>query len=244
MALPIRYLLTALIGLALAGNVDADLTGSLKKGTPDLKSISSMGFGPDGVLFVGDSQGANIFAIGTGDSKAAGGNGALKVDGVDEKIASMLGTTAKEMRIADLAVNPASGNAYVGVMRGTGPDALPVIVRIDRGGKISQFALTGVPFSKVELPNPGAGDRNRMQSITKVSFVNGNVIVSGLSNEEWASTLRSIPFPFTSADKGASVQIYHGAHGAFETRARYKHLPLPTSAARPTSWRPTPVRRW
>lgn len=226
MTMRIRFLVAAVFGaLATCHAAAADLSSTLKKGTPDLKSISSMAFGPEGILFIGDSQGAAIFAIGTADTKPAGENGALKVDGIDEKIAAMLGTTPKEMRVADLAVNPASGNAYIGVMRGTGPDAHPVIVRVDRGGKVGQFALKDVPFSKTTLPNPGQ-DRNRVQSITKVSFVNGNVIVSGLSNEEWASTLRSIPFPFASADKGASVQIYHGAHGKFETNA-----PVQTFAA-------------
>src|SRR5262249_40520766 len=121
-----------------------------------------------------------------------------------------------DTRIAARAVTPASGNAYLGVMRGTGPDSLPVVVRVERGGKIGQVALKDVPFSKVALPNPAG---NRMQSITKVAFINGRVIVSGLSNEEWASTLRAIPFPFSEADKGANVQIYHGAHGKFETQA-------------------------
>ena len=35
------------------------------------------------------------------------------------------------------------------------------------------------------------------------------VIVAGLSNEEFASTLRVIPFPFTSAEKGTGVRIWH-----------------------------------
>ncbi|HTN74413.1 MAG TPA: hypothetical protein VL096_04170 [Pirellulaceae bacterium] len=40
-----------------------------------------------------------------------------------------------------------------------------------------------------------------------------------MSNEEFASTLRAVAFPFKSADTSTSVEIYHGAHGAFETRA-------------------------
>jgi len=43
--------------------------------------------------------------------------------------------------------------------------------------------------------------------------------VAGLSNEEFASTLRAIPFPFKTVANGTSVEIYHGAHGRFETRA-------------------------
>lgn len=52
-----------------------------------------------------------------------------------------------------------------------------------------------------------------------MAYLDGNLIVAGLSNEEFASTLRSIPFPFKTADKGSSIEIYHGAHGNFETRS-------------------------
>jgi hypothetical protein len=38
-----------------------------------------------------------------------------------------------------------------------------------------------------------------------------------MSNEEFASTLRAIPFPFKTVANGTSVEIYHGAHGRFET---------------------------
>ena len=48
------------------------------------------------------------------------------------------------------------------------------------------------------------------------------LFVAGLSNEEFASTLRSIPFPFQAADKGSSIEIYHGSHGRFETNAPIK----------------------
>src|SRR5437867_4405766 len=105
-----RTLLTALLGLALlAGSARADLTDSLQKGTPDIKSIGQLAFGPDGVLFLGDHQGAAIFAIDTGDRTPAG-NDAVKVEGIDGKIASLLGTDVKAILIRDLKVNPASGN--------------------------------------------------------------------------------------------------------------------------------------
>jgi hypothetical protein len=45
------------------------------------------------------------------------------------------------------------------------------------------------------------------------------LLVAGLSNEEFSSTLRAIPVPFRTVDRGTSVEIYHGAHGQFETRA-------------------------
>jgi hypothetical protein len=191
-------------------------TASLKKGTPDLKSAGALAFGPEGILFVGDPKGAAVFAIATGDLKPSS-SGTLKVEGIDEKIAAMLGTERRGIQINDLAVNPASGNAYLSLQRGAGPDAAPVVIRVERSGSITEFPLKDVPFAKTALPNPSG--RNRSQAITKLAFVNDRVIVAGLSNEEWASNLRAIPFPFTEADKGASVQIYHGSHGRFETNA-------------------------
>jgi hypothetical protein len=45
------------------------------------------------------------------------------------------------------------------------------------------------------------------------------VVVAGLSNEEFASTLRAIAYPFSASTKGAAIEIWHGAHGQYETNA-------------------------
>jgi hypothetical protein len=47
--------------------------------------------------------------------------------------------------------------------------------------------------------------------------MDGKLYVAGLSNEEFASKLRVIPYPFKMAEAGTSVEIYHGSHGQFET---------------------------
>jgi hypothetical protein len=217
----------ALLGVALlAGSVQAaDLTTSLKQGTPDIKSAGPLAFGPDGVIFAGDPLGAAIFAIDTGDRPSAPAKGHLKtVEGLDQKIGSLLGTDPQLIRIIDMAINPASGNAYLSVARGKGPDAQPVILRVNHDGKIDELSLKSVRFAKAMLPDapgPDAKDRRgqpqRQVSITDLAYVDGRVFVAGLSNEEWSSTFRSIPFPFSTSDKGTSVGIYHGAHGQFET---------------------------
>ena len=53
-----------------------------------------------------------------------------------------------------------------------------------------------------------------------MAFVDGRLFVAGLSNEEFSSKLRSVRYPFATADNGASVEIFHGNHGPFETRRR------------------------
>jgi len=196
----------------------------LKKGTPDLQQAGALAFGPEGVLFVGDARSAAIFAIDTGDSSGDPSKVSISLENVDSQIAGLLGTTAREVQINDAIVNPVSGNVYLSVSRGRGPDAQPALFRVDGAGKISEVALKDVPFGKAALPNapsPGGEGRNdkRSQSITDIEYSDGQVFVAGLSNEEFESTLRSIPFPFSDADRGTGVKIYHGAHGRFETQS-------------------------
>jgi len=200
-----------------------DLAKDMMKGTADLKSAGPLAFAPEGILLVGDPRGGAVFAIDTQDKAGNPEEVKLNVASIDEKIAAALGTSANDILINDLSVNPASGKAYLSVSRGKGPAAVPVIVRVDGEGKISELSLKEVSFSKAMLPNapaPGEGKNNqRAESITDLAYADGRVIVAGLSNEEFASNLRSIPFPFKSADPGSGVEIYHGAHGKFETKS-------------------------
>jgi hypothetical protein len=195
-----------------------DLTSSLKKGTVELKSAGPLAFGPQGILFIGDPQAASIYAVDTGDRpKSSDSTVQPKVEGIDAKIASLLGTEADQVRIADLAVNPLSGTTYLSVARGRGPTAPAVIVTVTRGGKLAELSLKDIPSAKAAISN--ANERRRQEAITHLGYVKGRVIVAGVSNEDWASNLRAIPFPFNGTDQGAGVQIFHGAHGKLETRS-------------------------
>lgn len=220
--------LSALMALALTVSTASSaerLKGLDQQGQPELKFAGPLAFGPDGILFVGDPISAAVFAIDTGDHSASGG-GPVNVPAVNQQIAAMLGSSADQVLINDLAVNPLSGAAYLSVSRGRGPDALPVILRVGADGKLSVLTLENVRYAKAALPNapdPNAKDRRgasqRQESITDVAYVDGRVVVAGLSNEEFSSKLRTIPFPFSAADAGTSVEIYHASHGQLETHA-------------------------
>jgi hypothetical protein len=186
------------------------------KGTVDAKSATALAFGPHGVLFIGDTAGATIYAVDTGDTKPAGAKD-VNYERIDQKLASLLGTTEKEIKINDLKVNPTSGNIYLAVTRGTGAGE-PAIVKVTRTGELDPLNLKDVPMAKIGIPNPAAG-KGATTSITSMAFVSGKLIVAGLSNEQFASTLRAYEFPFKEADKGTSVEIFHGAHGKLETQA-------------------------
>jgi len=217
------FALAALVGLLVvvgpASAADTDLTANLKKETVTLKSAGPLAFAPQGILLIGDPQAAAIYAVDTGDRpKASDSTVRPRIEGIDEKVAALLGTEADQVRIADLAVNPLSGTTYLSVARGAGPKATPVIVTVTRGGKLGELSLKDARSAKASIPNAAEG-RGRQEAITHLAYVKGRVIVAGLSNEEFASKLRSIPFPFDKADKGTSIEIFHGAHGRFETRS-------------------------
>ena len=63
------------------------------------------------------------------------------------------------------------------------------------------------------------GQPLRNEAITDIAYVDGRVFIAGLSNEEFSSRLIAIPFPFSEGFDGAAIEIYHGAHGRFETKS-------------------------
>ena len=193
-------------------------------GSVGLKSAGALAFGPNGVLFVGDSVGGAIAAIDTDDRSPAHSASKIDVQGVDEKLAALVGVMPSDILINDVAVNPISKNVYVSAARGRGPDAAPLIVRVDAAGQLTLLALDNIKHETVSLTdapeaNPSARQNPRTQTITDMAFVNGNVMVAGMSNEEWSSALRSIPYPFTNAGKGTQLQIWHASHGRYETQS-------------------------
>src|SRR4051812_13151885 len=102
-----KLLATALLLAWVAvGRADDGLT----KGTPELKSAGALAFGEKGILFIGDSAGATVYAIDTGDTKDAGKKD-LNVEKLESKIADTLG--GGTVKITDMKVNPASGNVYI-----------------------------------------------------------------------------------------------------------------------------------
>jgi len=197
-----------------------------QKGDVRLQSIGPLATGPDGVLFVSDPKAASIIAIKTAakpTDKAAGG---FKVEQLNAKVAAVLGASADQVRIVDLAVDTASQTAYLSVVRGQGAGANAAVVSVRPGGKLRVLPLKDVQHAVAKLPNApadqetGQGRRRRnqrMESITDLAFVKGRVIVAGLSNEEFSSTLRTLPFPFEGSHNGTGVRIFHGAHGRYET---------------------------
>jgi hypothetical protein len=235
-----KLVFVVVFGLATAGAPAAVNSAATTGSGPTFKQISTLAFGPDGVLFAADGQEVSITALQLAKQIAGGAPGTKDIPGIDQKIAALLGIDAANLLVTDMVVEPKTRNTFLSVMRGKGAGATPVLLRVDGAGKIDVVALDGVRYSRIVLPNAPPsetplvlGDRKMpianypdkidpkglfgVQTITHMAFIDGKLYVAGLSNEEFASKLRVIPYPFNTADNGTSVEIFHGSHGQLET---------------------------
>jgi hypothetical protein len=103
-----------------------------------------------------------------------------------------------------------------------------VLLRLRTDGTIEEVFLTDVPHARAALPNPVASDKSHMwkdgvsmraDTITDIAFAGDTVWVTGLSNEEFASTAWRIPWPFADPVTATTLEVFHGAHGEYETHA-------------------------
>jgi len=218
----------------------------LERGTPDVKSVGPIAFGPEGILFVADNVGATIFALDVGDDDVATATRPLDVEHLDARLAALLGTERQDVHIRDMAVHPTSQAVYLSVMRGSGNGAIPLLARVDAAGTVAEVPLIDVPFSqtavddapveddeRVDVRLDGTGpaedleihgvqlritrDKLRTSTVTDMAWVDGLLLVAGASNEEFSSALRRIPFPFNGDMQTNSLEIYHVSHGQYET---------------------------
>ncbi len=206
---------------------------------PGIQSMSVLTFAADGTLFVGDSKAATIWALDLGERPTHTPSERLVVTDIETKIAALLGTRASEVLIHDLATDPVSADVYLAVSRGRStwdnrwqlPNDLTdatLLIRVDAAGQLEAVELSAVTWTSGRLPNPVAPDKQhrwkqgtslRVDTITDIAIQNATVYVSGLSNEEFASTLWKLPYPFDGQATASTLEIFHGAHGEYETHA-------------------------
>jgi hypothetical protein len=214
------FLITAGSFLLAITDESSSLREGMTSGDAGIRSISAMAFGPDGILFIGDSKNATVYAIDTRDNTKVDKAAALELKKFDQKVAAALGADAAQVTITEVAVNPVSKKVYCAVQMA---DGTPALLRID-GDQLSAVDLKSVSFSSIALTNAPAEDAKdqrgralRPASISDLGFFDGKVMVSGLSNQEFSSTFRVIPYPFTNKQDWVSLEMYHAAHKQYET---------------------------
>ena len=233
----LRIAAVSAAGVAVSGGVLAGTAPGFAAGgeAGPLRSAGALAFGPDNVLFVGDITGAAVHAFAlrekdvTPQTGVELGNfhnfeGRDLVTGLDQKLAALLGTTYDKVVVNDIVVHQPSEQIFLSVERGRSTDAVPAIVKVNRG-QLEVLDLEGIPHSQVRIPDEPHEkamlefDTQRSFAITDVKYYKGELFVTGISNQRFASTLHRIPYPFDAQMATCTVEIWHPVHGEFETRA-------------------------
>ena len=203
----------------------ATSSASMRLGAIRLQSAGVMHFSNDGTLFLADPRGAAIYAIDVADAGRDTSRTGVRIDDVDGKIAAALGTTRDQIRIVDMVAHPRSQSLYFSLTRGRGNDAVPVLVSVTKVEEtVTVLPLESIRHARAEIPNAPTEDKKtpwgapqRTFTVTDLALVDGEVVVAGLGNEEFASTLRRLPYPFSGKGTATTVEMYHTSHDKYET---------------------------
>ena len=216
----------------IADSGDENLKSGFIVGSPEIMSIKTLAFGPENILFLGDNDAMKIYAIDMANEFQQPSNKQVRIQGLDKKLAAKLGVATDEMNIIDMAVRPGYANIFVSTSVEQDGKNYYTLFMITENGSISEIDLKEINYSVIEItdaPNTNAElwkNKSRTYTFTDMGFANGEVIVSGLSNEEFASSLRRIKFPFQKNYSTTGLQVYHVSHGKNETHAPiYRFLP-------------------
>ena len=220
-----KLLFTLMIGFCTSTLLaTTSLTDGFITGNPEINSINAMTFGPEGILFIGDSQGAQIIAIDMSTAEKAV-NEKVRIPDIEAILGELLGSDSDQLQIIDMVVNPSNQNIYIGAQHSSGKSLLFLV----NNNTLEMVPLQSVSYTKTDVSDAVASEAKdrrgrplRKWAISDIKYANGHVMVSGLSNAEFASTFRSIPFPFTQKQEASSLEIYHAAHGQYETASPIK----------------------
>lgn len=201
------------------------------KGEIQLKSLTSITFSKDGILFLADPLGMKIYAL--DEKHATAETQQLNVKDIDDKIAALLGVSTKDIKIEDMAVNPTSHEVYLAVTR-RGSALQPAVVKVDGKGALSAFSFGDVSYyetSLADIPSKSPHTYFPLSSaITDMAFIDGELYVAGLSGDEFSSKLRRFQYPFTNKTQAVQLEIFHPSHDRFETNAPIEtFLPFPVN---------------
>jgi hypothetical protein len=212
-----------------------------------IKSLGVLKFSDEGILFAGDNVSGTIVALNfTAEIKTAD-KFEINVYSIDAQVAAILGTTKDNVQLNDLAVHPKSGQVYLSITRGHGIEALPALIKVDAENELHIIDLSTLELTVQDLNNLPDNDRRvalrgtgrsaptikeiakserslRTLAIVAIEYHKGELFVSGISNEEFCSVLRRMPYPFDGKESISNIEMYHIVHDQFESRAPIRSM--------------------
>ncbi|HEY0333931.1 MAG TPA: hypothetical protein VGC74_09515 [Stenotrophomonas sp.] len=205
-------------------------------GAANIQSISRLAMGPDNVLFVADWKAAKVHAIALPPLQGDPGRQVFNILDLDTLLSASLG--GARITVEDMAARPGSGEVYVAVS--FGPSKSPALFAVTSDGRARRVDLRAAAETTValrEAPTTQAqfwkDASERSFTVTDMKWREGELFVAGLSNQDFASTLRRIRYPFDAHQSVTSVEIFHGGHNLMETRAPVRAMSFATLGGKP-----------
>ena len=198
---------------------------------PDIKSISRLAAGPENVLFVADWKSARVHAITLPGAPQQAARTAFNILDLDGVLSKQVG--GAKVTIEDMVVRPGTGEVYIAVSYSAAKTPALIVVTSDQRArrvnlkvaKSTSIALRDAPTSNYKFWRETP---ERSFTVTDMKWRDGELFIAGLSNQDFASTLRRIKYPFDSQQSVTSVEIYHTGHNLIETRAPIRAMSFAT----------------
>lgn len=202
----------------------------------DVKSISRLAAGPGNTLFIADWKAARVHAISLPAAPQQPSGSAFNILDLESLLSAQVG--GAKVTVEDMVVRPGTAQVYVAVSYGNAKMPALIIVTSDR--KARRIDLKAAASTSVALRDAPTTDYSfwketpeRSFTVTDMKWRDGELFVAGLSNQDFASTLRRIRYPFDSKQSITSVEIYHAGHNLIETRAPIRAMSFASWGGKP-----------
>jgi hypothetical protein len=212
------------------------LGASLNAAAADVKSISRLAAGPGNILFVADWKAARVHAISLPAARQQPAGTAFNILDLESLLSAQVG--GAKVTVEDRVVRPGTAQVYVAVSYGTAKAPALILVTSDK--KARRVDLKAAASTSVALRDAPTSDYSfwketpeRSFTVTDMKWREGELFVAGLSNQDFASTLRRVSYPFDAKQSVTSVEIYHAGHNLIETRAPIRAMSFASWGGKP-----------
>lgn len=222
-----------------SGAMPASQRADVKPGESiKIHSISALALAPDGKLIAADWRAGALHVLALPvlpDAREASFN----VLDLSDRLAGAYGLDSG-IRITAAAMHAPSQTAFLAVALGRRADALVALAVVDVEGNVTTLDADALLTASLPLgQEPGEArlwDREpaRTLFVTDMKFFGDELIVAGLSNATFSSTLRRIPYPFAGPGTASTIEMYHAVHNQLETRAPVRAFDVIDVAGIPT----------
>ncbi len=189
-----------------------------------LLSASAMAIASDGKLIVADWRAGLLVALALPTQPKAK-EVSFNLPNLSDLFGAAVGVDAAKIRVTAAAFLSDSQTTIFAVALGKQVDSPIAILLINATGKVEVLNVDEAITSS-QLITPPTATANlwskqdtRSLLVTDMKFYGSELIIAGLANATFSSTLRRVPYPFTGKTVSTQIEMYHAVHNQIETRA-------------------------